>query len=255
MAVQFSGGGADGSLRRMGASATLPQYVGGITVSCWFRFSQLWEWSPVWTLATAADANITGLLVSGDASTLEMNIEWTGRTLGPITAGTWYWYCWTYTHGDGSNIESRVWLAPMGSDPAVSNFDQLGGGTFDQLHIGGNQYNNAGYAAIGGFKMWSAPLTDDEALAERWSLRPQRTANLNCWYPLIADNATDVLLDYSGNGYHLSDGTNNETYALSPPVSWGGRAYTANRAGILLSNPGVTDITSTSVRPRVTIAY
>lgn len=70
-------------------------------------------------------------------------------------------------------------------------------------------------------KQWQAALTDDEIAAEMKSIRPLRLANLHSWHPCIANNLTDALKDYSGNGRDWSAQGTLTVESQTPPVSWG----------------------------------
>lgn len=70
-------------------------------------------------------------------------------------------------------------------------------------------------------KCWQAALTADEIAAEMKSIRPLRLANLHSWHPCIANNLTDALKDYSGNGRDWSAQGTLTVESQTPPVSWG----------------------------------
>ena len=95
---------------------------------------------------------------------------------------------------------------------------------------------NANYAPVRltAIKCWQAALTADEILAEMRAIRPLRLADLHSWHPAIANNLTDALKDYSGNGRNwVSQGTNTvETPAA--PVSWGGRSVLINNITVVV---------------------
>lgn len=71
------------------------------------------------------------------------------------------------------------------------------------------------------FKCWDAALTDDELLREMMRRIPSRTANLNCWHPMMDVTLANNLIDFSGNGRNL---TANGTLTVEdgPPIAWGG---------------------------------
>jgi hypothetical protein len=75
-----------------------------------------------------------------------------------------------------------------------------------------------------GIKQWQAGLTIDEVKAEMRAIRPLRFANLHSWHPAIANNLTDALKDFSGNGRNWTSQGTNTVETPSPPVSWGARA-------------------------------
>ncbi len=86
-------------------------------------------------------------------------------------------------------------------------------------------------------KQWQAALTVDEILAEMRAIRPLRLDGLHSWHPAIANNLTDALKDYSGNGRNwVSQGTNTvETPAA--PVSWGARPVLIGSVTVQLARP------------------
>lgn len=70
-------------------------------------------------------------------------------------------------------------------------------------------------------KQWQAALTADEIAAEMRAIRPLRFANLHSWHPAIANNLTDALKDYSGNGRNWTSQGTNTVETPAAPVSWG----------------------------------
>ena len=82
-------------------------------------------------------------------------------------------------------------------------------------------------------KQWQAALTADEIAAEMQSIRPIRLANLHSWHPAIANNLTDALKDYSGNGRDWTSQGSNTVETQAAPVAWGGRS-------VLIGNTTVT---------------
>lgn len=80
---------------------------------------------------------------------------------------------------------------------------------------GGEDFDGR-YAAV---KVWEAELTADEIARERWSIKPQRTANLYGWWPMFP-GSTERLRDYSGNGHNWSV-VGTVVDEVHPPVPWG----------------------------------
>jgi hypothetical protein len=72
-------------------------------------------------------------------------------------------------------------------------------------------------------KCWQAALTAAEIAAEMKSIRPLRLANLHSWHPCIANNLTDALKDYSGNGRNWTAQGTPTAETVTPPVAWGNR--------------------------------
>jgi len=72
-------------------------------------------------------------------------------------------------------------------------------------------------------KCWQAALTADEIVAEMRSIRPLRLANLHSWHPAIANNLTDALKDYSGNGRDWTANGSLSVANQTPAVAWGNR--------------------------------
>ncbi len=92
-------------------------------------------------------------------------------------------------------------------------------------------------------KQWQAALTADEIAAEMRAIRPLRFANLHSWHPAIANNLTDALKDYSGNGRNWTSQGTNTVETPAAPVSWGGSVILIGTPTVQLARP-VSDVTA-----------
>ena len=69
------------------------------------------------------------------------------------------------------------------------------------------------------------------------AIRPLRLDGLHSWHPAIANNLTDALKDYSGNGRNwVSQGTNT-VETPTAPVSWGAQVMLIGGVTVQLARP------------------
>lgn len=129
--------------------------------------------------------------------------------------GSGEWFFWAL-RADGSNIigdyarltdttietitETYRTFTPAG---LVVGADFTGGGSLNF---------NGRLAAV---KVWDAALSTAEIERERWTIRPQRMANLHIWSPLFLNST-----DFSGNGRNWTEG-GTLAWEDGPPISWG----------------------------------
>ena len=123
----------------------------------------------------------------------------------------------TITRTSSSNLDLYV-----GGAYAVSvgtNVGARGATAWEVIGLLNAQYNAP--VRLTAMKQWQAALSADEIKAEMRTVRPLRLANLHSWHPAIANNLTDALKDYSGNGRNWTSQGTNTVETPSSPVSWG----------------------------------
>lgn len=126
-----------------------------------------------------------------------------------LVVGTWYHLALT---SDGTT--TRAYLN------GVLNISTASTAVSAQIWVGNSPDNEPLDGRAAAIKIYSATLSADEILREMRTVRPQRTANLNGWYPLLSGGSRTQ--DYSGAGNNWTAGG---TLADEdgPPVSWGGQ--------------------------------
>jgi hypothetical protein len=105
---------------------------------------------------------------------------------------------------------------------------------------------NAGnpVSPVCGVKAWDAVLTADEMELERWTRQQARTTNSHLWTPMNAvDSVANAALDQSGNARHWTV-NGSPTLIADSPVAW---PY--------LKSPGVSDVTTTTAKPKATLEF
>lgn len=198
-------------------SSGLPTLTGTFTVCGWFYISE-----------STANWSVSFVIKGGDTDpspqicTYGTGVNWTlGSDTGnsaqfTATVGTWHHLTWVHR----SNSDNELW---GDGTLAVDNYSITIDGTYTDLIVGAYQLtsNSYGYnGRIAYLKFWETALSESEILAEVYSVRPRRTANLYSFWPLLPPS-TECVRDYSGNGHHLTQNTNAVTHEDPPPVSWG----------------------------------
>lgn len=156
----------------------------------------------------------------GSAGTFQMGGgTWFGLFGLTAAMNTWYFIgiSGTFTSGaqevrtvhraDGSTTWGGV-QAPQSSTVLSATTLRIGGANTT------NQYIDGSMCSV---KMWNAPLSREEMMAESWTIVPKRTADLRAWYPWIRAEASD----FSGNGWTLSAGTATTDTSPGPALPWG----------------------------------
>lgn len=162
--------------------------------------------------------------VSGDGDTHDL--FWSGKydpSLGiPIASDTWY-YVGMAADGVAGTITVTVRAASASAFTTVDLTGMDGAYGANHLFIG----NAFGFYGLNGcmssFKFWNETLSTAELQAESWQHLPNRTANLQYWYPFVQAE----LSDYSGNGRTLTENGTGFVTDDGPPVSWGSSPTTA----------------------------
>lgn len=165
---------------------------------------------------------------------------WTGADNNFITLSTSTWYC--------------IGVAKNGS----TEMRFFVNGVFDENKTSGVPTANAAEAFLGTWngtddwpsltfgpmKIWDAFLSDAEIAQESARIRPQRTGNLNSFYPFWNGGSTERVLDYSGNGRHLTQTGTGLSDAAGPPVTYSPGLLTyppAAASGLVLTATQVTN--------------
>ena len=192
-----------------------------ITVAVWCRLAQIRSSTyQYWGLEDAASSSSTYTLTgfsNGGVMEITEN-DSNGQFASQPTANNWFF--WAFTMGSGSNSFKGYWggLATTTLITVTANDNPM---TPAALTLGNDSYDEWMDAAWAHVKVWDAILSAAELEQERWTIRPQRLANLHLWSPLWS---TSDLNDYSGNGRNWTGGG---TLASEdgPPVSWGARPW------------------------------
>ena len=208
MAVRFDASG-DYYLR----TTSLPP-IAAVTIAGWFKISvdQNVESSLIaFGHASSSDAYLCS--VGADGVTLQ---TWNGAanvTGTTLTVGTWQHIAMVVDGTGAGNF--RIYLNGALDITAAGRTQNTAGA----LYIANNSFAESWNGCTCAIKIWGAALTLAEIAQEVRTIRPQRSADLNAWYPCFP-GATERLADYSGNGRNWTAGG---TLADEdpPPVSWG----------------------------------
>lgn len=192
-----------------------------VTVSCWVKIDvDRNGFSSAWSL-DAGGGGSQMLLLQTDSD----GVTWTfydsnqGTTLlFAATVGVWYYIAVAYTFGTANIYYGAATDATL----TLNSSAHMDTATITTLRLGESAFTgewlNGSIAAV---KIWDGvQLSRAEVEAERWQYLPQRTANLNCFYPfLIGGAVAGAQQDFSGAGNNLTGGTGSAT-ADGPPIAW-----------------------------------
>ena len=187
-----------------------------ITVAVWCKLAQIRSAYQYWGLENAA-SNSSSYTLTGFSSGGTMEIvedDSNNQFASQPTANNWFF--WAFTMGSGNGNFKGYWGYPTTATlvTIAANDNPM---TAAALTIGNDSYDEWMDAAWAHVKVWDAVLTAAELEAERWTIRPQRLANLHLWSPLWS---TSDINDYSGNGRNWTAGGTLVTED-GPPLSWG----------------------------------
>jgi hypothetical protein len=229
MAIEFTAGSNWAYSRATG----LPSYAVGYTICGWYKWrNNTGGYQASFGLSAGAGQGDMGFIFNGSTDWY-IQSETGGfnnvRVRFPIAVNSWYYFVMRRSGG----THSGAIIAP--GETSVTFVSQTHGpGTAPtRLEICGSAYGMPFYSRIAGLKIYDAVLTDTELLAERDSLAPVRTANLNSYYPFNA--VADATTDYGGAGRTLTleGGATVVDTADMPPVSTGITGSLARTLGAL----------------------
>ena len=187
-----------------------------ITVAVWCKLAQIRSAYQYWGLENAA-SNSSSYTLTGFSSGGTMEIvedDSNNQFASQPTANNWFF--WAFTMGSGNGNFKGYWGYPTTATliTCAANDNPM---TPAALTIGNDSYDEWMDATWAHVKVWDAVLSAAELEQERWTIRPQRLANLHLWTPLWS---TADLNDYSGNGRNWTAGGTLATED-GPPLSWG----------------------------------
>lgn len=189
------------------------------------------------TIANGAGTLTNSIVLSAtDGTTIALRTGATQQDGTNLSTGTWYHVGYTR---DSSNVTTLYLNGVQDAQQTVAN--SFTTGVIAVSWPTGTQNING---RVFGFKMWDAVLSADEIAAEMWTTRPQRTANLNRWTPLMV--GSNRYVDYSGNGRDWGVGGGTPTDEDDPPVSWGARVlvYPYAEPSVSVALTGVSSTTA-----------
>lgn len=250
MAIQLSGGGATGN--GLQTSTNLPNRS-PLSWSFWFKWAALpaanqhlythitsdYSSNYVTVSIDNSVSPTTLIIASASGGTPASNTTW----LTGLTTGVWRYFAFSNQTGASnfngymSAADSNAWTntgSTTGGGAGTANFMALGSDSGSAL--------SAFNGVMAGFKMWSAVLTSAELLNEKYTLRPQRTANLVRWCPFIDTGANDFI-NYAGNGFAWTENGTVTVNTDNPPISWGAsarRIFLPSAAGVSVTPTGVS---------------
>ena len=234
---------------RLGYNATpLPPVPDGCTVTGWIYLSSTVNNNDGYTIFQVSSNHngiIDGQFIIGTDLSNHMGLITVGGSAYvtdlPIGLDQWYWFIarvgvlgitneLEFDLGTADNMTSVTHYSRTPGDASGSPTDVWVGG---QMPSEEDEFWNG---LLAYFRVWTAALTNEEALAEIRSTTPVRTADLWADWPL--PSASD-LTDHSGNGHDLVAGSSAVTTDDNdPPIT--AQQYTP----VITSTIGIHDLAS-----------
>lgn len=213
----------DASADRLLRTASLPSYNSAYTAMGWvYLVSDLNATVTIFAIDDNID-DIDAINLGSDGVTLQLGVVVGGVSTGPsgttLSTGTWYHVAIVRA----SATDCRLYLngaLDIGPDTrdvsGRSAATRLEWGAFASVNL--SRFDGR----VAAIKIWDAALSAEEVAAEVRSIRPQRLANLNGWWPCFP-GAGERARDYSGNGRDWTE-SGTLTDEDPPPVGWGAAA-------------------------------
>lgn len=213
----------DASADRLLRTASLPSYNSAYTAMGWvYLVSDLNATVTIFAIDDNID-DIDAINLGSDGVTLQLGVVVGGVSTGPsgttLSTGTWYHVAIVRA----SATDCRLYLngaLDIGPDTrdvsGRSAATRLEWGAFASVNL--SRFDGR----VAAIKIWDAALSAEEVAAEVRSIRPQRLANLNGWWPCFPGSG-ERARDYSGNGRNWTE-SGTLTDEDPPPVGWGAAA-------------------------------
>jgi hypothetical protein len=143
-------------------------------------------------------------------------------TLFTVSASQWYYVGWSWNKSDATNSRAFYATSLTGAVQQTSTFNiTTSTMTPTILRCGDTVWGGEWWdGRIANLKLWEAQLTLAQIAAERWVMKPQRTADLYGWWPFMGGSDAERVRDYSGNGNDFTVG-GTLTDEAAPPIPWG----------------------------------
>lgn len=212
----------DASGDKLTANTNLLSSSRGATMCGLFRIAvDRNDWSTVMSLSSGNPASGNKYIYIQTDTTgtdFHLYVEAAGdSSLFTATVGTWYFMAIT----SSATGTVKAYYAAVGATSlnVVTSGTTVSSWTPDLMAFGDSAWTGEWLNGnCAGLKAWSAELTQAELEAEMFFLLAQRAANLNRSVPCFAGSG-ERARDYSGNGYHLTEG-GTLTDENDPPVLW-----------------------------------
>lgn len=165
------------------------------------------------------DAGATGNVevLETQTATAVVTLDTTGATVAvaTFTAGTWRFVCWS-VNGIGLN-NIQVYTSPVNGGTLINTVgtDAAIPTAYDTAFVGKDSSADTFTGSLRCYRQWSTVLTAAQIANEQYRCFPQTTTNLDIYMPLYTP--TNAVVDYSGNNFNMTVGTNAVTQATTDP--------------------------------------
>lgn len=192
--------------------------AGPVTISCWFRSTNLTPFLAVWAHENGT-VFYPGLYTFSGGIYISAGAGDNPAVLGTAAANTWYWAAVIMETGQ----KMRAYLKTLGGAIAapVDSANNFGGFSGTTLTVLNNSSNADPFSGqICDFKVWSARLTLPELEFEARVGPPKRTANIYAYLPMVNAVSSQIGVDMSGQGNSFTLTGAPTTSAQMPPIGW-----------------------------------
>jgi hypothetical protein len=259
MPVGFSGGGGNG-LQII--SGTTNGGVSRNSFTCMGRFFFSTDPNVEQRLFSMLDSSTSYLLLqTGSAGdNLRLSINGTTSTAHTIVCDSRWYDVAIKVAGEGTDQAEFLIGEATAASLTKYTFTRTGSWVADDMAFGGSVVGDINpNGAMENWLIYDRVLTDAEVEIQRRMRRPIITNGLWGWWPMMGGTIAEHLRDLSGGGRNLTQVGSNAVIDASW-MPWGGsiivpHASAAASNAPVLSLAGVQDITATSARPKVTLAF
>jgi hypothetical protein len=200
------------------------------TATGWFRCSAITTDGNFNTVFNLLNGTSTGTIYFGSNSAgtgfryrlgISGLVVEPSTTTEPFEANKWFFFA---IRGNGT--EAALFLA---KEPNFTINKYTTTGSFTnasgfRAQLGANSPEGGAFAMRGAysdFKVWSAPLSDEEIENIARRISPPVVTSFSNWYPLNRISLTDCYVDYGPTANNLIATSGTPTVVDGPPVSWG----------------------------------
>lgn len=175
-----------------------------------------WDGDPFSYEAIGTEENGVGIISIADSLSSSMGVS--------ATVGTWFWFA--LRRNSAGNL--KFWYSTVGGSFTTTTGTSATN-SFDFFGFGDNSFSEPINGRFAALKCFDGTMTDTEIQSERDCILPRTISKRHAAWPCLG-NATEMLVDISGNGYNLTNVNGVTADTSLPPVPW--RLHGPNLMGV-----------------------